>query len=84
MDTGKALGPNGLNSAFYSRFWDLYGPEIFNASKEWLDNGNFSPSINDTHICLIPKKDDPLNLQDWRPISLCNVVFLKCNPRLLK
>lgn len=27
MDPGKSPGPDGLNSAFYSRFWDLYGPK---------------------------------------------------------
>lgn len=31
MDPDKARGPDGLNPAFFRRFWDLCGLDVFNA-----------------------------------------------------
>lgn len=39
-------------------------------------NGNKDPSgINKTHIVLIPKWKQPSHATEFRPISLCNVMF---------
>jgi hypothetical protein len=31
--------------------------------------------VNETAIILLPKKDEPEHLRDFRPISLCNVIY---------
>lgn len=75
MKPDKAPGPDGLNPAFYQRYWKLIGDDLFAESMKWIDHGYFPPSLNDTNICLIPKCDNPENMQDLRPISLCNVLY---------
>lgn len=57
MHPDKSPGPDGLNAAFFNRFWDLCGLDVFNACCHWLDMGYFPASVNDTTIVLVPKRD---------------------------
>jgi hypothetical protein len=55
--------------------------EVILAVQKFFADGVMPEGVNDTTIVLIPKKDDPADLKDFRPISLCNVIFkvvLKC------
>ena len=38
-------------------------------------SGWIPASFNSTFIALIPKSDNPLSLNDYRPISLCNCIY---------
>ena len=42
---------------------------------DFLNNGTFDNDLNVTYIALIPKKKNPSALTDYRPISLCNVLY---------
>ena len=53
----------------------------------FFQSGVMPAHINDTHISLIPKKLVPLIASDYRPISLCNVIYkiiAKCLANRLK
>ncbi|MCI19683.1 endonuclease/exonuclease/phosphatase family protein, partial [Trifolium medium] len=39
MHSDKAPGPDGLNLAFFKRFWDMCGQEIFSACTKWAPIG---------------------------------------------
>ena len=40
-----------------------------------LNNSGVSPTWNETHLVLIPKKTIPEKVADLRPIALCNVLY---------
>ncbi|CAH9063489.1 unnamed protein product [Cuscuta europaea] len=63
MHPDKAPGSYGMNSAFFQAYWDIVGPEVVQ-----LYSGIFK-ELNLINLVLIPKKDKPDNLGDWRPIA---------------
>jgi hypothetical protein len=71
----KAPGPDGFPARFLQRNWGLLKDDIVKAVQEFFSSGVLPEDVNETAIVLIPKKDNPEELKDFRPISLCNVVF---------
>jgi hypothetical protein len=75
MQADKSPGPDGYNPGFYQHFWDLCSHDIFTAGCHWLNSGVFPPNLNSTNIVLIPKGESQTSMKDWRPITLCNVLY---------
>jgi hypothetical protein len=67
-----APGPDGLPARFYHLYWDIVGKDITREALQVLNGENNPKPLNDTHICLIPKINNPSHPSDFRPISLCN------------
>ena len=42
---------------------------------EFFFEGIMENGLNDANICLIPKKDKPNEMSQFRPIGLCNVSY---------
>ena len=51
------------------------GESVINAVLDYFNSGVMDPAINHTHIVLIPKIKSPEKMSDFRPISLCNVIY---------
>lgn len=75
MHPQKASGPDGMPPLFFQHFWSISGEEVTKMVLDFLNLGIFPPNFNETHIVLIPKVNDPKIVTDFRPISLCNVVY---------
>lgn len=75
MKPYKAPGPDGFHCIFFKQYWHIIGDDIFYLVKTAFQTGDFDPGISDTLIALIPEIDPPSTYQDFRPISLCNIVY---------
>lgn len=75
MAPTKATGSDGMFALFYKKFWHILGPDVSEFCLHVLNDGGSLTKINDTNILLIPKQRNPHNMNRFRLISLCNVLF---------
>ncbi|GJU47055.1 putative RNA-directed DNA polymerase [Tanacetum coccineum] len=73
--SSKSPGPDGFNFKFIKRYWDIVKFDFFNFFKQFENHGSLSRGCNASFITLIPKKADPLELSDYRPISLIGSMY---------
>jgi hypothetical protein len=71
----KSLGPDSFSACFYQKSWATVKSEVNSAVLDFLNNGFLDNALNETHIALVPKKKNPSCITDYRPISLCNVLY---------
>lgn len=81
-DANKSPGPDGYGSSFYRKAWSIVEKNITEAVFEFFANGKILQQLNSTMITLIPKIASPLNANEFRPISCCNVIY-KCISKMI-
>ena len=70
-----APGPDGTSPIFFKSCWNFIGKDVIDASLKILNSGSMPNSLNHTFISLISKIKSPEKAKDFRPISLCNILY---------
>lgn len=64
-----------MTNLFYQRFWEVTTTNIIKMVKAVFGTNSFDTRLNQTHICLISKTERLREMTEFRPISLCNVIY---------
>ena len=75
MPLGKALGPDGFTTDFFHHCWDLVRKESWEVAEESHTSGQVLLYLNVAFLTLIRKEEMDTNPKQFRPISLCNVIY---------
>lgn len=69
----KASGPDGYIGIFYKNCWDIIKCDLIEALMGFYNHKTSKMHLfNEANIVLLPKKQDPTTVADYRPISLIN------------
>ena len=71
----KVPGLDGMPPIFYQHYWDSIGDDMSCAVLSCLNSGTIPACLNHTFITLILKLKYPERVFDFRPISLCNILY---------
>jgi hypothetical protein len=83
MPADRALGPDGFSGLFFKLYWDIIAADLL-AALNHLHKGQFNNlrRLNSSILILLPKKQNPLDIQEYRPIRLIHS-FSKILTKLL-
>ncbi|XP_028062047.1 uncharacterized protein LOC114265425 [Camellia sinensis] len=71
-DGNKAPGPDGFNLICIQKGWRIMKADIIKFMADFHENGRLVKGLNCSFVTLIPKKENPTIIQDFRPTSLIN------------
>jgi len=75
MHPTKAPGPDGMPALFFQHHWHIVGKDITCFVLDILNGVSIPGKVNNTFITLISKIKALNTPKDFRPISLCNVIY---------
>ncbi|GMI90398.1 hypothetical protein HRI_002709100 [Hibiscus trionum] len=74
-DGNRAPGPDGFNWNFFKHFLPQVKPYVMNFMSNLFEGRPIDKSFNESFIALIPKTDNPVKMEEFRPISLVSSVY---------
>ena len=70
MGSYKAPGPDGMVALFFKHYWSIAKEDVVSSVRSFFLRGFMLKRLNHTNITLIPKKDNPYMVNQFRPSYL--------------
>ncbi|PNX75860.1 cysteine-rich receptor-like protein kinase, partial [Trifolium pratense] len=74
-DGNKSPGPDGFNLNFFKVCWHIVKKDVMNFLGEFHEKAVLPKALTASFLTLVPKKDHPQDLFDYRPICLIGSVY---------
>lgn len=72
----RAAGPDGVNARFVQKkIWPTLSSTVEQEVHRFFTTAMLPAEVAKSNMVLIPKKDNPTRVSDYRPISICNVMY---------
>jgi hypothetical protein len=71
----RSPGPDGWTTEFFIFFFDLMGEDLLEMVEDSRKKGQLFGGLNSNFLALIPKVSKSGSFDDFRPISLCNLIY---------
>jgi hypothetical protein len=75
LGADKAVGPDGFSARLIQEKWSNFGPAVLKEVGSFFASGHMPSHIGRSNLVLISKIDDVVQVTDFRPISVCNVIY---------
>lgn len=75
LGPNKSAGPDGINASLIQQQWASFKPAVLAQVKEFFETCHMPSNISRSNLILIPKIEDPVKVTDFRPISVCNIIY---------
>jgi hypothetical protein len=75
MELNKAPGPDGFPAEFYQKNWEIIKNDLMALFSQFSNGDLPLYKLNFGVITLLPKKENVVQIQQYRPICLLNVCF---------
>ena len=75
MEGDKAPGPDGFTMAFFQKCWSVVEVDVMAVFEHFHKYSVFERSLNASFLSLIPKKNNAIDVMDFRSISLVGSVY---------
>jgi hypothetical protein len=70
LPTDKSPGPDGFNGILIKKCWSIVKEDFYSLFKSFYEGSTNLRCLSDSFITLVPKTNSPLEVNDYRPISL--------------